>query len=114
MGKELHVNIRAVRGVTHICIHMCTQHHLHIHDITMGGVWSTYLKLCQLLVQSNMYLGFMADLTDGETESHWALYCHRNKGLTIGDCCWCVCVCVYGWTGSHILFLHFVFSQTLA
>jgi len=46
----------------------------------MGGVWSTYLKLCQLLVQSRVYLE-MADLR-----------LHTEKTLIPS---WLLWVCVY-------------------
>ena len=38
------------------------------HDITMGGVWSTYLKLCQQLVQSRVYLEMAAHREDTNSQ----------------------------------------------
>jgi len=47
------------------------------------GVWSTYLKLCQQLVQSGVYLG-MADLP-----------LHTEKTLIPSWLLWYLCMCVH-------------------
>ena len=80
--EKLHVNIRAVqRGHTHMHPHVHTAPPAH-HDITMGGVRSTYLKLSQQLVQSGVYLE-MADLP-----------LHTEKTLIPSWLLWYVCMCL--------------------